>query len=80
MTTNYIYYWDTCIFIAWLKKERVVRGLLDGIDEIKTKIDNKEATLVTSVITLAEIVHTSIADDTYSLFREYQMLFILRQL
>lgn len=69
MTTNYIYYWDTCIFIAWLKEERVVRGLLDGIDEIKSKIDNKEATLVTSVITLTEIGQTFITDDKYSLFR-----------
>lgn len=66
--SNYIYYWDACIFISWLKDENPIKGLLEGINEIKEALDKKDATLVTSVITFTEVIQGNISDDSYSKF------------
>lgn len=57
------YYWDTCIFLAWLKNETRAPGEMDGLAEIAAMIDRREAVLVTSVVTKTEVQQSSL--DSY---------------
>jgi hypothetical protein len=52
-----IIYWDTCVFIAWLKNEIHVWGpiVMGGIDDVFQMVGRNEAYLVTSAITRSEI-------------------------
>ena len=53
---NHIYYWDTCIFIAWFKNESTRKpGELDAIKIFIERFKRREISLITSVLTLVEI-------------------------
>lgn len=53
-------YWDTCVFLAWLKDDEVHDpSVRDGIEETIKRVNRNEVELITSVITYVEIVkHT----------------------
>ncbi len=44
-----IIYWDSCIFLAWLKDEPLDPGIMEGIEDDVRRINNEEAILVTSI-------------------------------
>lgn len=50
-------YWDTCCFIAWLKNEKGhPPGTLDALDEQARLCDRGEFVIVTSAITITEVL------------------------
>jgi len=63
-------YWDSCIFIAYLNDE-IRDDPLDmlGIDELATLFDMGQIDLVTSTITITEVLRTSIKPEDYQRFR-----------
>jgi predicted nucleic acid-binding protein len=50
------YYWDTCLFLAWLKDEQRLTGEMDGVREIIERSKRKEVRIVTSVLTKVEVL------------------------
>ncbi len=65
-----LYYWDTCIFIAWLKDEPRPPGEMDGIRDHLARFKRRECALATSVLTLAELTETKLPAGTESLLEE----------
>ena len=49
-------YWDSCIFLAWLKDERRPGDEMAGLGSIAREIEKKNFSVITSVITIAEIL------------------------
>lgn len=50
------YYWDTCIFLAWLKNEVNRKpGEMDGVREFIAKLNKRQISIMTSVLTVTEI-------------------------
>ena len=63
-------YWDTCIFLAWIKnEERVNPDDMQGVYELATKFDMGQVDIVTSVITITEILQTTISEEQYNNFK-----------
>lgn len=66
-----VYYWDTCIFLAWLKNETGRKpGEMDGVTDCLEKFKRRELTLVTSVLTITEISIAKIPAGTETLLDE----------
>jgi predicted nucleic acid-binding protein len=54
--TDPVYYWDTCLFLAWIKDEARPSGEMDGVREVIARSKRRECKLVTSVITSIEVL------------------------
>ena len=52
-----LYYWDSCLFIAWLKDEQRKTGDMDGVREVIEQAKRRKVRLMTSVLTLTECFH-----------------------
>lgn len=66
---NPIYYWDACLFIAWLKDEERKIGEMDGVREVIERAKRREIKLITSVITIVEVLSDSIPTGMDTLFK-----------
>lgn len=55
-----IYYWDTCLFLAWLKDETRKSGEMDGVREVIARHKRREVRLVTSTLTRVEVLESRI--------------------
>jgi predicted nucleic acid-binding protein len=51
-----VYYWDTCLFLAWIKDEERRTGEMDGVREIIERSRHRECKIVTSVLTQVEVL------------------------
>src|SRR4051812_19827698 len=51
-----LYYWDTCLFIAWIKDEQRKSGEMAGVREVVERHRRREVRLMTSVLTLTEVL------------------------
>ena len=51
-----VIYWDTCVFLAWIKNEKRTSGEMEGLEDALKLVMQEKATLVTSVLTMAEIL------------------------
>jgi len=63
-------YWDSCIFIAWLKNEQRAPGEMDGVYECVSNVQSGRARLITSVLTRTEVFEANLEQhvrDQYSL-------------
>ena len=60
---NPLFYWDSCIFLAWLKNEERKPGEMTGIKELVSQINKNAARLVTSQMTRAEILKSTLTVD-----------------
>jgi len=63
MSKNLLYYWDTSIFLAWLKNEKRNPGEMEGLEELATQIHNNEARMITSVVTKSEILKSTLSNE-----------------
>ena len=54
------YYWDTCIFLAWIKNETRSPEEMAGIKNLIEKLDGDDIRIVTSVATIMEITRSQL--------------------
>lgn len=65
--TDPIYYWDSCLFLAWIKDEERQSGDMDGVREVIERVKRRDATIVTSVLTLTEVLDSKLPAGMKSL-------------
>lgn len=66
------YYWDTCVFIAYLNEDRDAYGdLVDDIGQFLLDAKEKKAVIHCSTITIAEITKGNIKGTRNSSFLEF---------
>lgn len=58
--SNPLFYWDTCIFLAWLKDEQRQPGEMDGVREVIERSQRRDCRLMTSVLTTVEVLQAKI--------------------
>jgi len=63
-----IYYWDTCLFLAWIKDEERKSGEMDGVREVIERAKRREVKLVTSVLTMVEVMEARLPVGMETLF------------
>lgn len=63
MRTGPKYYWDSCIFIAWIKDEKRPAGEMQGLAEIVREIDAGKVILMTSTISLGEVLAGDLTEE-----------------
>jgi hypothetical protein len=66
--TNPIFYWDTCLFLAWLKDENRNLGEMDGVREIISRSQRRDCRLMTSVLTSVEVLQANIPAGVDTMF------------
>jgi hypothetical protein len=64
------YYWDTCLFLAWIKDEERPSGEMDGVREVIERFKRREAKIVTSVLTAVEVLQSRLPAGVATLFSE----------
>lgn len=63
--SNPILYWDTCVFLVWLKKETTrATGDMQGVVDCLNRFKRRELSIMTSVLTLTEITVAKIPAGT----------------
>jgi predicted nucleic acid-binding protein len=65
-----LYYWDTCLFLAWLNDEPRKSGEMDGVRELIARHKRREIRLMTSVLTQVEVLQSRLPVGMGSLFLE----------
>ncbi|MCA3561163.1 MAG: PIN domain-containing protein [Aestuariivirga sp.] len=65
-----LYYWDTCLFLAWLKDEERPTGEMAGVREVIAKCKRRDAVMMTSVVTLTEVLSSQLPAGTDRLFTD----------
>jgi hypothetical protein len=63
-----VYYWDTCLFLAWIKDEERRTGEMDGVREIIERSRHRECKIVTSVLTQVEVLQSRMPAGIPNLF------------
>jgi len=63
-----VYYWDTCLFLAWLKDEERKAGEMDGVREVIDRSKRREVKIITSVLTSVEVLASKIPAGMDTLF------------
>jgi len=66
-------YWDSCIFIAWLKDEERNAGEMEGVRGIVERIESSDIRLVTSVLTHTEILRSKYPEKHYDILDQFFM-------
>jgi predicted nucleic acid-binding protein len=65
---NLLYYWDTCLFLAWLKDESRASGEMAGVREVIERAKRRDCRLMTSVLTSVEVLQGKIPAGFDTLF------------
>lgn len=65
-----IFYWDTCLFLAWIKDEQRQSGEMDGVREVIDRSKRREVKIITSVLTLVEVLQSKIPVGMDRLFTD----------
>ena len=65
------YYWDACVWIAWLTAERAYADYLSNMEEYAAQADAGKIILVTSSLTRGEILETKIGAKAATTFQDY---------
>jgi predicted nucleic acid-binding protein len=63
-----VYYWDTCLFLAWIKDEQRPSGEMDGVREIIDRSKRRQVKIVTSVLTSVEVLQSRLPVGMANLF------------
>lgn len=64
------YYWDACLFLAWLKNERRPQGEMDGVREFLDRATKIEIRILTSVLTVTEVLDAVVPESAGNLFQQ----------
>jgi predicted nucleic acid-binding protein len=67
---NKIYYWDACVYLAWLRDEAAYKAELPMMAEIIRENSVRENTIITSTVTLIEVLSTKLTGDQEKTFRD----------
>jgi hypothetical protein len=67
---NPVIYWDTCIFFAWIKEETWADEITRGIQQTIEQVYAKRAVLITSVVTLTEILQSQMTREQKERYQE----------
>ena len=65
-----VLYWDTCIYLAWLKGEDNGASVNEGIKEAVDENWDGKLLIVTSTITLIEVLESSLTDEQEVRFQQ----------
>ena len=65
-----VFYWDTCLFLAWLKDEPRAQSEMDGVREVIERHKRREVKIITSTITRIEILNSKFPVGVDSLFSD----------
>jgi predicted nucleic acid-binding protein len=65
------FYWDACIFLAWLRDEKRSPGEMEGLAEVAALIAQSNAILVTSVVTRVEVLESTLPEKTKMLLETF---------
>lgn len=69
--TKSVYYWDTCLFLAWLKDEQTRKpGEMDAVSDMLERFKKREISLMTSVLTITEMSVAKVPVGTYALLED----------
>jgi predicted nucleic acid-binding protein len=63
-----VYYWDTCLFVAWIKDEQRLTGEMDGVRELIQRHKRREVKIITSVLTAVEVLQCKLPAGMETLF------------
>lgn len=63
-----VFYWDACLFLAWLKDEERKAGEMDGVREVIGRSNRREVKIITSVLTSVEVLSSKIPAGMDTLF------------
>lgn len=64
-----VYYWDACLFLAWLKDEERKAGEMDGVREVIDRSKRRELRVMTSVLTSVEVLSAKIPAGMDTFFK-----------
>ena len=65
-----VYYWDACLFLAWIKDEERPIGEMDGVREVIELSKKRDALIMTSVLTSVEVLSARIPAGMDTLFQQ----------
>ncbi|XSG82337.1 MAG: type II toxin-antitoxin system VapC family toxin [Methyloligella sp. ZOD6] len=63
-----VYYWDTCLFLAWIQDEARPTGEMDGVREVIERCKRREVKIITSVLTSVEVLQSKLPAGMDTLF------------
>jgi len=63
-----LYYWDTCLFLAWIQDEQRPSGEMAGVREVIARAKRRDALIMTSVLTITETLQSKIPAGVETLF------------
>lgn len=70
MSSSRVVHWDTCVLLAWVLGEKRSEADLEGLRRAGEAFDDGKLTLLTSVISRAEIFQGDITDEQRSRYRD----------
>lgn len=65
-----IIYWDTCVFLAWIKNESRANNEMHGVEDVANKIHKDHVILITSALTTTEILESTLGDIAKKRFND----------
>jgi predicted nucleic acid-binding protein len=68
---NQLYYWDTCLFLAWLKDEQRKSGEMDGVRELVARHKRRDVRIMTSVVTQVEVLQSKMPAGVGNIFKDF---------
>lgn len=66
-----LYYWDTCMFLAWINDEERKTGEMDGVREVVERVKRREVKVMTSALTLVEVLSAKLPVGFDTLFQNF---------
>ena len=66
--TEPTYYWDSCLFLAWIKDEERPGREMDGVYDVAESISKNHFTLLTSVMAQTEVLESFLTPEAQAKF------------
>jgi len=63
-------YWDTSVFLAWIKDEKRPNNEMDGVNDVANKIHKDHVILLTSTLIKAEILESTLSETAKQRFTD----------